>query len=404
MILSNKFICAGQDFSTFENRIPAPWFKKEFHLSSDIEKAEITVCGLGFYELFINGKRITKGFLSPYITNSDDVIFYDNYDITDLLVIQNELKFLLGNGMQNAFSGFQWEFEKAAFRSPPKLAFAVEITYKDGTKEIIEADESVLTKPSEIISDDLRLGEIYDATKENSAWNNAVLVPSPKGDKRLSIAKPITIRDELKPIKIWQEDNAYIYDFGINTSGVCRLNINAKAGQKITLTFGEILVNGKFSKENTTFSNIADKYFQQDTYICKDGENIWQPTFTYHGFRYVKVEGVNENQATTNLLTYIVFNTDLGNVGTFECDDESLNKLHKMCLNSTLSNFHHFPTDCPHREKNGWTADAALSSSHTLLYFEPTDNYKQWLIEICRSQNKEGALPGIVPTAGWGFD
>ncbi|MDE6111338.1 MAG: family 78 glycoside hydrolase catalytic domain, partial [Eubacterium sp.] len=254
MILSNKFVSGSQDFSTFENRLPAPWFKKDIHLSGDIEKAEITVCGLGFYELFVNGKRITKGYLSPYITNSDDVVFYDNYDITDLLTIKNELKFLLGNGMQNAFGGFQWDFEKAAFRSSPKLAFAVEITYKDGTQEIIEADESVFTKSSKIISDDLRLGEIYDATKENLEWENAILVSSPKGEKRLSIAKPITVRDELNPIKICQEDHAYIYDFGINTSGVCRLHINAKAGQKITLTFGEILVNGKFSKENTTFS------------------------------------------------------------------------------------------------------------------------------------------------------
>ncbi len=404
MILSNKFICAGRDFSTFENRIPAPWFKKDINLCRDIEKAEITVCGLGFYELFINEKRITKGFLSPYITNSDDVIFYDNYDITSLLEAKNEFKFLLGNGMQNSFGGFQWDFEKAAFRSSPKLAFAVEITYKDGAREIIEADESVFTRPSKIISDDLRLGEIYDAAKENSEWKNAVLTSSPKGEKRVSMAKPVTIRDALKPIKIWREDNAYIYDFGINTSGVCRLTVHAEVHQKITLTFGEILVDGKFSKENTTFSSIADQYFQQDIYICKDGENIWQPTFTYHGFRYVKVEGINENQATNDLLTYIVFNTDLGSVGSFECDDERLNILHKMCLNATLSNFHHFPTDCPHREKNGWTADAALSSSHTLLYFEPTDNCKQWLVEICKAQNEKGALPGIVPTAGWGFD
>ncbi|MDE6658876.1 MAG: glycoside hydrolase family 78 protein, partial [Eubacterium sp.] len=327
-----------------------------------------------------------------------------NYDITDLLSSENEFQFLLGNGMQNAFGGFQWDFEKAAFRSSPKLAFAVEITYKDGTQELIEADETILTKASQIISDDLRLGEIYDATKENDAWKNAIFVSSPNGVKRLSVAKPITVREELNLFKFWQEDHAYIYDFGINTSGVCKLKIKAKAGQKVTLTFGEILVNGKFSKENTTFQNITDTYYQQDIYICKDGENIWQPTFTYHGFRYVKVEGINENQATNDLLTYLVFNTDLGNAGSFECDDENLNKLHKMCLNSTLSNFHHFPTDCPHREKNGWTADAALSSAHTLLYFEPTDNYKQWLVEICKSQNEEGALPGIVPTAGWGFE
>lgn len=113
---------------------------------------------------------------------------------------------------------------------------------------------------------------------------------------------------------------------------------------------------------------------------------------------------ITDEQTTEDLLTYLVFNTDLGSKGEFSCDNETINKLHQMTLNSTLSNFHHFPTDCPQREKNGWTADAALSSSHTLLYFEPTDNYEQWLVSICEAQNKKGALPGIVPTWGWGFE
>ena len=405
MFLSDKFICATTEFSDLKKPIAAPWFRKNTELCGDIEKAEITVCGLGFYELYINGKRITKGLLCPYISNPDDIVFYDNYDITEaLLKANNEFHFLLGNGMQNAFGGFIWDFDKASFRSAPKLAFAIEISYKNGKSELIEADESVLTKPSKILSDDLRLGEIYDATAESYKWSNALLTSAPKGEKRVSIAKPILPREEISPVKIWREDDAYIYDFGINSSGVCRLKINGRDGQKITLTFGEILVDGKFSYRNTTFDHSADKYFQQDIYICQEGENEWQPTFTYHGFRYVKVEGLKGAQATEDLLTFVIFNTDLGNNGYFECSDEALNTLNKMSLNSTLSNFHHFPTDCPHREKNGWTADAALSSSHTLLYFESTDNYKQWLRCICKAQRKDGALPGIVPTAGWGFD
>jgi alpha-L-rhamnosidase len=404
MILSDKFICEGGGFSTYEIRVPAPWFKKDIVITGDIADAQITVCGLGFYELFLNNMRITKGFLSPYISNPNDVIFYDNYVITDLLKEENEFIFLLGNGMQNPFGGFVWDMEKAEFCGAPKLAFAIEIAYKDGTRDIIEADESVLTRSSNILSDDLRLGEIYDATEMEAEWKKAVLAPSPLGEKKLSVAKPIKLREEIKPIKIWKEDNTYIYDFGINTSGVCRLKVNAKERQKITLIFGENLVGGRFSYKSTTFENVSDRYLQKDIYICKNGENTWQPIFTYHGFRYVKVEGIYDNQAKEDLLTYIVFNTELEDKGLFECDDEIINLLHKMSLNATLSNFHHFPTDCPHREKNGWTADAALSSSHTMLYFEPTNNYKQWLIEICKAQNNKGALPGIVPTAGWGFD
>ena len=404
MLLSDKFICAGDKYSTISERIPAPIFKKTVLISSSIQKAEITVCGLGFYELYLNGENITKGRLSPYITNSNQVIYYDNYDITELLKEENDFEFLLGNGMQNAFGGFIWDFEKTEFRSAPKLAFAIEIIYSNGKKEIIEADETVMVAESNILSDDIRLGEIYDANKNEREWKNATVTDTPNGEKVLSIAKPILPREDLKPAEIFKEDNAFIYDFGINTAGVCRLSVNAEKGQKIKLTFCEILKNGKFFVDTTTFDHSKNIYYQSDTYICKDGYNEWTPTFTYHGFRYVKVEGITEEQATKDLLTYVVFNTDLGKKGEFVCDNETINTLHKMTLNSTLSNFHHFPTDCPQREKNGWTADAALSSSHTLLYFEPTDNYKQWLISICKSQNEDGALPGIVPTWGWGFE
>lgn len=404
MILSEKFICSGETYSTFECRVPAPLFHKSINISGGIKKAEITVCGLGFYELYLNGVSITKGRLCPYITNSEQVLYYDNYDITELIKEHNSFEFLLGNGMQNAFGGFIWDFEKTEHRSSPKLAFAVELTYTDGRTEIIEADKSVLVAESNILSDDLRLGEIYDANKNDRIWKNAVITRTPQGEKRLSNINPITIRQELKPIRIFKEGNAFIYDFGINTAGVCRLHIFAQQNQKVKLTFAEILKDRKFFVDNTTFDHSREKYYQSDTYICKEGENEWAPAFTYHGFRYVKVEGITDEQATDDLLIYLVFNSYLEEIGKFSCDDEVINNLHKMALNSTLSNFHHFPTDCPHREKNGWTADAALSAAHTLLYFEPTANYKQWLISICHAQNEVGALPGIVPTWGWGFE
>ena len=405
MILSDKFICAGEKYASLRRKVHAPWFKKDVKLNGNIAKASITVCGLGFYELFLDGKRITKGHLAPYITNSDDVVFYDSYDITEMISGKGcEFTFLLGNGMQNAFGGFVWDFHKAAFRSAPKLAFAVELEYGDGTTEIIEADEGVLTRQSKIVRDDLRLGEIYDANFDEGEWKPAIKTASPKGEKKLSEIKPIVIRDRVAPVKIWKEKNAYIYDFGINTAGVCQLKINGRHKQKVKLTFGELIRDGKFFWHNTSFKGSHHKYVQRDVYICKEGENVYTPTFTYHGFRYVKVEGITREQATEDLLIYIVMNTDLGHKGEFTCDDEKINTLHRMTLNSTLSNFHHFPTDCPQREKNGWTADAALSMPHTLLYFEPTDNYKQWLTAICKAQNSLGALPGIVPTGGWGFE
>ena len=404
MILSDKFICAGEEYSTLSKRVPAPVFLKSIILPDNVVKAEITLCGLGFYELFLNSKRITKGRLCPAITNSEQVVYYDNYDITAYLKKDNRFEFLLGNGMQNAFGGFIWDFDKTPFRSAPKLAFAIEITLSNSKTLVFEADESVLVCNSKIVSDDLRLGEVFDGTNKKRDIKNAVPTKSPEGEKRLSISSPITVRQELKPKNIWCENGAYIYDFGINTAGVCRLTINAQRKQIIKLTYGEILKDGKFFIGTTTFDHCIKTYYQSDTYICEEGMNIWEPLFTYHGFRYVKVEGISSRQADENLLTYLVFNTDLKSKGNFNCGNETLNALHSMALNSTLSNFHHFPTDCPQREKNGWTADAALSASHTLLYFEPTNNYKQWLFDICRAQKESGEIPGIIPTWGWGFE
>ena len=399
MFFSDKFICYSEEFAEFDKRVPVPLFEKNITPKKPVKSAEITVCGLGFYEFHLNSENITRTKLAPFVSNPDNCVYYDNYDITYALQSDCKFEFLLGNGVSNAFGAIAWWFTEAPFRSAPKLAFAIEITYEDGEYELIEADETVTVRRTKTIADDMRLGEIYDANFVDNNPIFAVVTTSPKGEKLLSKATPIRTRAIVKPINIVKEGNAYIYDFGINASGVCRLKINGKKDQEIWLTYGETFRDGKFYNGNIGF--YWENRFQQDRYICKEGENEWTPKFTYHGFRCVKVEGIDESQATADLLTYEIFNTDLARKGDFLCDNEQVNKLNRMSMNSTLSNFHHIPTDCPQREKNGWTADAALSSAHTLLYFEPTENYKMWLLDITRSQRADGALPGIVPTSGW---
>ena len=143
---------------------------------------------------------------------------------------------------------------------------------------------------------------------------------------------------------------------------------------------------------------------QRTEYICRGGNvETHIPTFTYYGFRYALVKGITEEQATPDLLTYVVMNTELGDRGNFKCSNERLNLLQEMTRRATIGNFQHFPNDCPHREKNGWTADAALSAEQTILNFEPEDNYLMWERCLCRAMTHEGALPGIVPTDTWGF-
>ncbi len=427
--LSKRFISATKEYSDLYTCVPSPYIRKAFTVKKKISSAVLSVCGLGFYRLWINGSEKTKGHLSPYISNPDKVMDYDLYDLGGILNEgKNALAFQLGNGMQNAFGGYVWDFERAEFRSAPKLACCLHIEYDDGSQEDIESDESFLCHPSPLICDDLRMGEIYDANEliegwnevdfDDSSWAPAILAETPKGEQVICRANPITLREELKPISIsfgkWipgrtrTHHYGYLYDFGVNTAGITHLKIKAKKGQRIVITFGEILKDDCFHTDNIAFirpdfPNYSD-YVQQITYIA-NGEGIeeYEQSFTYHGFRYAFVEGITEEQATEELLTYKVMNTALAERGGFSCSCDKLNRLQEMTRRSTLSNFWHFPNDCPHREKNGWTADAALSAEQTLLNFDPYNNYFEWMRHVRGAMNEQGALPGVVPTCGYGF-
>ncbi len=435
MEFSAKFVCAGYVFNTYEKHIPSPYFRKSFSLEDKAETAKIRICGLGFYDLYINGKKITKGLLAPYISNPDDIIYYDDYDITDILKTgENVIGVQLGNGMQNCPGGYIWDFDKAKFRGVPRFALSFEAKLKDGKEVDFEADESFKTADSPLIFDDLRSGAFYDAAKEqpgwcdtgfdDSGWGNALKAETPRGEAKICEAEPIAKLFELKPVEIKKATlsssyvpskggfdtpfkperyDGYLYDFGINTAGIIRLKIKGKPGQMIEMQFCEYLESdGKPAYANIDF--YPDGYAQKDIYICKgEGEEIFEPQFTYHGFRYCQVIGLEDEQATPELLTYIVCSSDLKRRGGFECSDETANTLVEMALRSDLANFYYFPTDCPHREKNGWMGDASVSCEQVTLNFAPENSYHEWIRNICKAQADDGSLPGIVPTGGWGF-
>ena len=412
-----KFITATKEYNTFEKNVPAPYIRKSFTCDRDTEgEVEIAVCG--FYKLFINGNEITKGLLAPYISNPEDYVYFDRYTVS-LKEGENVIGVILGNGFQNNPGGYIWDFDKASFRSAPKMALILEYDNKLGETVKIVSDESFKTHSSPILADDYRFGETYDANFEihgwnekgfdDSSWRNALLADKPKGELKFCEAEPILKTSEIKPVDVFREDDSYIYDFGVCESGVCRLDISGFKGQKIELQHCDILKDGKFYLDNVWFVRDyweRDRHIvHKDTYICKGEENeTYTPMFTYHGFRYVKVTGITEKQATKDLLTFLVCHSNLETRGDFHCSDETVNKLQEMTRRSDLSNFHYFPTDCPHREKNGWTADAALSSEQLTLNFAPEKSYREWLNNIRKAQTEKGSLPGIVPTSGWGFE
>ncbi len=436
IMLSGKFICATYDYSTYTKAVPSPYFRKTFIADFIPSKCTVTVGCAGFYELYINGQKITKGLLAPYISNPDDIVYYDEYDITGYIAEgRNAIGIQLGNGFQNNIGGQIWDLDDAEFRGAPRVAFALEVTRQDGKTAVIEADTSVKTAPSPVLFDDMRCGVVYDARREitgwsqadfiDDEWENALIAETPRGERRLCTADPILPIRHLSPISVKKctladfrprgdvpktpnpyastEKVGYLYDFGINTAGVVRLKISGERGQHIDLQFGEY-INEKGEADISNINFYPDGYSQRDVYILKgEGEEIFEPQFTYHGYRYCLVLGLTEAQATENLLTMIVCSSSIKERGGFRCSDPVTTKLQAMTKNSTLSNFYYFPTDCPHREKNGWTGDAAASCVQTMLNFSPERSYAEWLRNIRACQRADGAIPGIVPTAGWGF-
>jgi len=431
-----NFIKATEDFTTFDAAVPAPYIRKRFSCDAPCT-AQLRIAACGFYEIYVNGKAYTKGRLAPYISNPDHYIYCDVYTVP-LDAGENVIGLWLGNGFQNNPSGYIWDFDKAPFRSAPMVALILTYTNAAGEAVRLESDASFKTAPSPILRDDYRFGEIYDANAEIPGWNGKgfddtawkpVIEASPvhgdlehiakaigvkydglaaRGEIRICEAEPILVEKELKPIRIMKEGDGYIYDFGESNAGVCRLTVNGTPGQKISMTHADLLqADGALDMAHMWFQNYWDRDIQlahKDIYTCKgEGTETYTPTFTYHGFRYVKVEGIRADQAVPELLTYVVFHSALKSRGGFTCSDETVNKLQEMTRRSDLSNFHYFPTDCPQREKNGWTADAALSAEQVLLNFNPENSYREWLRNICKAQDNRGALPGIVPTGGWGF-
>ncbi len=414
-----NFICATQERGDLYHQMPAPYFRRDFMLAELPEKAEMLICGLGFYRLYINGTEITRGLLSPYIVNSDCNLMYDNYDLLPYLQTgKNLITVLLGNGMQNAIGGYVWDLEKAAFRSSPKFALELLMTNKNGEETSIISDGHFRTAPSPILFDDLRMGERYDATKENgdptsldyddSSWRFAIGAELPRGIPTLCTTPPIVVEKTLHPVKIWEEDGGYIYDFGENNAGLTELCIEGTVGQKVILTHGEWIRDGKFTVDNIRFvrPEYADipLYAQITEYTCH-GKGVEKhiPSFTYYGCQYVRVTGITKEQATTDLLKFHIMHSDLKPIGDFACSDERLNRLLDMTRRSTLANFYHMPTDCPHREKLGWTGDANISAEHTLLYYKADLAYQEWLKTITTAMTTDGVLPGIIPTGGWGI-
>ena len=416
-IITRRFISSGYGMNSYRHTVPAPLMRKTLSLPEAPSEAKITFTGLGYYRLFVNGREITKGHLSPYTSNPDKIVYFDEYDLTDKLTGgENVIGFILGCGMRNSI-GNRMQYE-STFAGEPCAAFVLKITGKDGKESVLFADDGIKVHPSAIVFNDLRIGEIYDARLEketegwllpgfdDSEWDTAKRCDPPRGDQRICGIPPIKKRKTLRPVSVTRDGDGFIYDFGQNGAGIIGIHGKFEEGRTLVIGFSEVL------KDGTIFTfplkildeSLGFKYCHQTVeYTCSGKEFDYYPSFTYEGFRYARITGVTEEEATPELLTFDLMCTYMPERGTFSSSDPVLNELQRITREATYSNVYHIPTDCPHREKLGWTADAAVSSVHMLMNLETDDVLTEWMNNAALAQNDAGAMPGTVPNAtdGW---
>ena len=405
---------------------PAPYFRKKFDAGSKkIRSARAYIAVAGLYELYINGEKIGNHRLDPMYTRFDRRNLYVAYDVTNQMQAgPNAIGVLLGNGWYNHQSTAVWFFERAPWRDRPAFCMDLHITYEDGSKEIIATDKSWQTNLSPVIFNSIYTAEHYDARLEQPGWNTANFDDSGWNARRNPIilrAAPSmnVVSQQLHPIRNVvripaqsvkrMNDTTWIFDIGRNIAGVSEFRIKGDEGTVIRLKHAEIL-----DKEGwPDMQNIEAHYrptddsdpFQTDIFILSGkGEETFMPRFNYKGFQYVQVTSSKPLQLTTGNLTGWFMHSDVPPVGKVETSDPIINKIWWAANNSYLSNLFGYPTDCPQREKNGWTGDAHIAIETALYNYDGITVYEKWLADHRDEQQPNGILPSIIPSSGWGYE
>lgn len=392
--------------------VPTPFFRKEFALDKVPDCAEIVICGIGYYELYLNGRKVGDHVLDPVVSHYDKVVRYVRYDVKDYLKSGvNVIGVVLGNGWYNCHTPEVWHFDKAPWRAYPK--FILEMNSEDGL--MLFSNDSWKFRTGPIVFDGLRNGETYDARLELSGWLDADYdesgwvaaerVHPPGGELHEQIMPPCKVMQTIAAEKRWSVPAGTVFDVEQNMAGWARIYVRGERGATVTLRYSDRLDDGKCVAQSMIAKHVLVEHgqFQTDRYTLKgEGVEVWEPRFTYHGFQYVQVE-IDGNAEIEKLEGRVVY-TAFDKIGSFECSDEDVNKLQCCTEWSYIGNFVGIPTDCPHREKNGWTGDAQLAAETGLFNYDAASSYAQWIDALVETQRPSGQLPGIVPSTGWGFN
>jgi len=414
---------------------PAPLFRKSFPVNSNVKRARLYISGLGYYLSYLNGKRIGDHELDPGWTDYSDRIYYSTYDVTDLIQRgDNCMGVMLGNGWYNPLPLRMWggrNIRENLVTGRPGFICQLYIENSDGTEQIIKSDNSWKTHEGPIVRNNIFLGEVYDARLEVDGWNEPGLDDGNWNSASLTSVAPgvleaqpqpaIKITSTLKPVELTEPlPGVYIFDMGQNFAGWIHMHIKSSTGSRVVIRYGELLyddgtlnpmtsvcgqIKGKRKDSSGNLVNIGgpgspEIAWQSDVYIAKSDEmEEYTPCFTFHGFRYVEISGL-DSPPDINMCEGLRLNSSIETVGEFSCSDTLLNEIQKICEWTFLSNIFGVQSDCPTRERFGYGGDIVGTSEAFMYNFDMADFYSKTVSDWRDAALDDGNFTDTAPFVG----
>jgi alpha-L-rhamnosidase len=392
---------------------PAILLRRQVRIDKHPVRATAYICGLGYYELYINGSRIGDHHLDPAFTDYMRRVLYVTYDVSDLLKEGvNTLGVMLGNGFYCIQTPDLFQLEKAPWRTPPRMLLNLVVEFADGSTATIVSDGQWKWSTGEIRFNCIRGGETIDACRDpgqwlapgynDIAWAAAQEVSPPPGKLSAQLISPVRIDGQFRPIRITEpKPGVYLADFGRNMAGWVRWTASGRKGQHVTLDFNEVLNEDGTLDVTANTTHTYGRYQHQECILSGSKKDIFEPHFTYHAFRYVEFHGLERAPAPEDLIA-IRMHTELRHTGSFECSDKQLNQLHAAARRTLEDCTWSGPAAEPVREKVIWLGDDNFCQDAYFYLFDCSQLYRKQVTDLMDSQESNGHIGPVVPTGGWG--
>ena len=394
----------GEGYDYHHARLAARYLRKPFTAGKEIKRATLSATGLGVYNAYVNGQRVSDEYYAPALTFPDNYVYFNTYDVTPLLRHgDNVLGVSLGSGRQ-FWPRNMMHFDGSCI-GMPKMIARLDIEYTDGTTESVVSDSSWrVTAAGPIVANHEYDGEEYDARKEmpgwsapgfdDSAWQSADVMDAPKGKLLPQPCPPMRPMHSITPKSVTRlKSGKILVDFGQNFAGVMRATIAGTPGHPVVMRFAETI-----NPDSTLYTANLRHARATDIYTpASDATATWQPEFVIHGFRYAEIDGLDKTPSPSDIAGVVIYD-DMPQTGTFSCSDPVINQVFNNCIWGIRSNYRNIPTDCPQRdERQGWLGDRTMNCWGETFLNDIQPLYSKWIADIEGTQRPDGSISEVSP-------